>query len=575
MDTADTGSLKEHLQRAITATSVEKARVQVQADQLRTKAARLREQVNEVEEQVKRLCRQSTDCERMRESLEFDVLCLALQCNDAETTKVPRDLVKYPAGYAERLGEALQGNTRVSHIDIEVAKLMPAIYDAQQMDTIVAPLLRYIRTSASWRSALIGANHPNAVLNARLHTTLFEAVFENQQHLSELTCYSTVPALPFQNGMRKDTLKKVDVYFGHSSTYSQREQAAIATAFRSSACLEMLRLVAEDPELATAILLALRDGMTTNRYVLHDLSLRCHGGDNVVYWNALTDMAHNAPHLTHLEVEREEFSEMVMDAFLPCLMSTISKLSFEECHIFQGAMRSLKRFMETRKDGETANVSSLCEVVFDCDTALEHWTGKEFASMFCLKREQGDDDKKWYSTIGSGVTSLSMRLYLEGCSGFLKAWTRRLHCMKLVRLDVGYVDEKECRDLMRFLPRVSSLQKLVISGFDDNNLIRVGLRNNGTLLSVSIPGEMESRLANSYCLRNKLLGPLLQELAGAKWDERTENADCLDDSNANSERRAHSLVPTLLQAANQISAFRSSTVLSSLLNLAESVGTVN
>jgi hypothetical protein len=133
------------------------------------------------------------------------------------------------------------------------------------------------------------------------------------------------------------TFKKLDVYFGHSSRYSQREQAAIASAFRSSASLEILRLVAEDPELATAILLALRDGMTTNRYVLHDLSLRCHGGDNVVYWNALTDMAYNAAHLTHLEVEREEFNEMGMDAFLPCLMSpsTISKLSLEECIFFK------------------------------------------------------------------------------------------------------------------------------------------------------------------------------------------------------------------------------------------------
>jgi hypothetical protein len=210
IDTAH--SLKEHLQRAITATSIEKARVQVQADGLRTKVARLREEANEVEEQVKRLCRQSTDCDRIRESLEFDVLCLALQSNDAETTKVLGILVTYPEGYAERLGEALQGNTHVSHIDIEVAKLMPAIYDAQQMETIVAPLLRYIRTSKSLRSVLMGANHADSTLNARLHAAFLGAVFENQEHINELTCYSSVPAFPFSNGMRNDTFKKLDVY---------------------------------------------------------------------------------------------------------------------------------------------------------------------------------------------------------------------------------------------------------------------------------------------------------------------------------------------------------------------------
>jgi hypothetical protein len=541
MDTAP--SLKEHLQRAMTATSMEKARVQVEADRLRTKVARLREQANEVEEQVKRLCRQSNDCERMRESLEFDVLCLALRSNDADTTKVPGNIVKYPAGYAALLGDALQGNTHVSHIDIEVAKLMPAFYDAQQMETIIDPLLRYVGTSASLRSILMGANHPDSALNAHLHTALFEAVFKSQEHISELTCYSSVPAFPFSIGMRNDTLKNLDVDFGHSSAYSQREQVAIASAFRSSASLEVLRLGAEDPELATAILVALRDGMATNRYVLHDLSLRCHGGDDVGYWNALTDMAHNAAYLTNLQVEREEFDEMGMGAFLPCLMSpsTISKLSFEECHINQGAMRLLKRFMVTRKEGETLNISSLCDLVFDSDTTLEGWSGKQFASMFRLKREQTDDAKKWYSTIGSGVTSLSFRLYLKGCSGFLKAWTSRPHCMKLARLEIGYVDETECLDLIRFLPKVLSLQELVISDFDDNNLIHIGLRSNGTLLSVSIPGEIESRLANSFCLRNKLLGPLLQELAEAEWDERPENTDCMDGSNANNEKRTFAL----------------------------------
>jgi hypothetical protein len=470
--------------------------------------------------------------------------------------------------------QALQGNTQVSEIQISLRGLMPAFFDTRQLGNIIAPLIRYIQTSESIRSVSLRFEHTDRSVNERLKAALLNAVFEKGKHIKELLCYCIVPGFVFNAGMRSapSMLQKLDVVFGPSSI---RERVAIASVFGSSSSLEELRLVTDDADLSADILIALTDATTNHSLPLRELVLKCRGNANLAYWSALAGLAHRAEHLKHLMLDTEQFDETAMDTFLNCLNSpsAISKLTFEMCSFDLHAMRSFQRFMELRKEADTLHVSSLTDLAFGVTATMEGWSGSLFASVFCLKQEAGqkgmDDINNWYTTIGSCLTSLSVGLSMKGCAGFLKIWANNPQMVRLTSLSFSRLNKRNCMHLARYLANVSSLLKLEIDEFHDDNLVREGLRRNGTLLSVSLYGGIASRLANNYCLRNKLLRALLQKLACVESDESMGDTD-----RSVTERRAESLYPTLLHVAKQISAFRVSTAVSSLLNLAESVGPI-
>jgi hypothetical protein len=73
-----------------------------------------------------------------------------------------------------------------------------------------------------------------------------------------------------------------------------------------------------------------------------------------------------------------------------------------------------------------------------------------------------------------------------------------LKCLKLSELDV-----RQCRELAEFISATSSLQELELNGIEDSYPILCSLQGNGTLHAVSIPGEIESKLASSYGFRNE------------------------------------------------------------------------
>lgn len=211
------------------------AESRLQSNELRKKAARLKEEATEVEKQAKRLCVQASDCCRLCDTLEFDALCLALQRNDADTTVVPRRY-SYPIGYSQRLGEALQGNTQVSELTIDLSKLTPAFFEACKLENIIDPLIQYIQTSESIRKVVLCSDRSDIAVN-ELKIAFLNAVFENGKRIKELDCYVIVPGFVFYNGMPSATLQKLDIEFGHSS---ERERVAIASAFSSSSSLEKL-----------------------------------------------------------------------------------------------------------------------------------------------------------------------------------------------------------------------------------------------------------------------------------------------------------------------------------------------
>jgi hypothetical protein len=144
------------------------------------------------------------------------------------------------------------------------------------------------------------------------------------------------------------------------------------------------------------------------------------------------------------------------------------------------------------------------------------------------------------------------------------------HLVTLKRLQLSGLNREECEDLAPFISATLSLEELVLERIDYSYPILCSLRENGSLLVVSIPGEMETYSALAYCLRNKLLGPVLQTVAWTKSTEGETNVQNMH--HTVEERRALSVLPSLLQSAKQISATGASNVFSSLVNLGDSIG---
>jgi hypothetical protein len=523
-----------------------------QAKRCRDKAAQYLEEAQVAEERVKRRCVQSKKAQNLFESLRFEALCHALQRNDPDTTETRLDgYFKLPPACAQLLGEALQDNTHVSKVALEVPKLIPPLLGAHDIASFVAPLMRFIRTSKSLRHVSMWAAHGSSVNNL-LMEEIFNAVFQNQGQIDTLDCHCDAPIMLLCNGMQSSTsLKTVDIRFGVHSSHDER--TTIEAAFRSMTSLKSLRFETQDVRLATSIL----NGLKVSNCELQELKLGCdlHGR---AYWAALSEFTQAAEFLTHLEMQWQTLNEANMDFFLHCLygQSSILKLSFNECSMDLDAMHLLKRFMRLRKEGATSGVSALRDLAFEWmeKEGVAPWSGSSFASMFSMGRMEQEysegqsqltNEEDTYSTIGSGLRSLTLTPVSNGGDGFLIALARSAHCIELTKLSVNCRNYDDCQDVARFIAKTPSLQELDLAAMDDDYdyySILCSLEANGTLLTVTIPGEIESRFANSFCLRNKLLGQLLHNLVMSDQDDKKEDSTGRSVVN----RGPLSLLPSLL-----------------------------
>jgi hypothetical protein len=542
-------ALNEHHQR-----EAEADQGRSEAKRCREKAALYLEQAQTAEKRVKRLCVQSNKAMCLYESLQFDALCHALRRNDAATTELTRPSHFPPAGYAQPLGEALEDNSIVSKLEIDLQKLLPPALPTQGMASFVAPLMRFIRTSKALRSVVICTEyeHRGSGANKLLMKEIFKAVSENRWEIDTLDCRcENAPIRSFCIVVQScTTLKAVDIEFGAGS--SREERAAIENAFQSTS-LKSLRVSTDDVPLVTAIL----KGLKVSNRKLQELTLSCSAFSRA-YWAALSRFTHATKSLTHLKIEAQAFDEEQMVSFLSCLkeQSSINKLSLDECSMDSEAIRALERFMGTRKDGDTLGVSSLCEFV--CSVIEGKFVP---ASMFWMKQVEGQlppNNEQWYPTIGSQLRTLEL---LCPGKGFVRALARHAHRFCFTKLTTCGLDTKDCKQLARFISTTSLLQELDLFNVDDEYSIVCSLRSNGTLHRVT--GDLESRLVHSFCLRNKFLRRVLDRLTVI------DSNQCISKAK---DRGAVSLVPSLLQSAKQVSASRTTVVLSSLLNLGESIG---
>jgi hypothetical protein len=318
---------------------------------------------------------------------------------------------------------------------------------------------------------------------------------------------------------------------------------------------------------AQAILEGLKDGVANVRHKLHELKICCSNREDLNYWVALSEFTHATTYLRHLQVEHVEFKEVQMDLFLNCLNgpSSISKLTFRNCSIDSDAMREFTAFMGTSQVCNEIVLSSLRDLVVESDD----YSGPKLASMLSMKRIidggqlSSSGKRTWYSTIGSNLHSLSM-YYLR--VDFLKALAQK---SQRISMKLPDLDDDDCKDLARCISKLPSLRELAMGALEDAHSVLCSLCRNGTLQSVSVVGETESRLANSYVLRNKLLGNLLEDIASVETDSPIGIT-----GRSKGGRECNSLYPTLLQSAKQISRSHMSSALSSLLGLHDSIGPV-
>jgi hypothetical protein len=544
----------------------------------------LRDEANEEDASAKRCRWDADEALRVHNSLQFEALCLALQRNDETTTKLA-NADEYLVGYAQRLGEALQNNTRVSELSIHIAKLIPSSFDEQQALSAIRHLLEYIRTSKAMRAVWIGHEHPSDDLNELLVKKLMNASLSQQARIEELTTSDcTLPILPFCKRLPSAMIKKLDVDLHNTSDnnpLSQEEHDAIRKAFRLSWSLQNLSLRTGDADTAVSVLVGLKAGAANDQYKLRKLKLQLNDELQIndalplAYWIALSDFTRATTHLEQLEITTETFEDQTtMDAFLVALKppSSISKLSLDIAAMRSDAFYSLKGFMETRKEGDETAASSLRELDFGCRHVdiVGPWSGSLFASMFCMKRDNMEG--QWYSTVGSQLRALSVTPVSTGGHGFLKALALNAHLIKLKCLKLTCLNVKDCHDLSAFISATVTLEELDLDEMEDSHSILCSLRDNGSLRMVTIPGEMETHFVNVYCLRNTRLDPLLHNLT---WTESVDGTTNLENVRCTLEdRRSLTLLPALLQSAKQITMAGASKVFCSLVNLGDSIGPI-
>jgi hypothetical protein len=143
--------------------------------------------------QVKRLRTDVNEAKRLPdEALQLDALCFALRhSNDPSANLLPRD---YPVGYAQRLGQALQGNTHVStiHVHLESMVPWPENGDRNEILEFVACFPSYIASGTAKR-VVMHSDHDNDLMNKYLVIATLDAVFGNRRHIRELICNCKSP----------------------------------------------------------------------------------------------------------------------------------------------------------------------------------------------------------------------------------------------------------------------------------------------------------------------------------------------------------------------------------------------
>jgi hypothetical protein len=536
--------------------------VRTPSERLRSAARKLSEESQRLQTEATRLQKQEEAKTELLASLQFEKTLCCLKRNAAETTVVDLDRYNDSDGYGKLLGEALEGNTVVADLILNVQTLLPSRCDSVSIP-FVAQLLKFLSTSTSLlRVQMINSNWfpcmPRTVLG-NLTELILDSILENSR-IVKLTVKQTVHVASLQKiANARMPLTSLTISFPNLQEFCVMEQdiSTVATCIASLSHLEYLELIVERSEsLSVAILTELN---RSNSGLLRQLRLNLNHAMNGPFFMALSQLMMGSATAMRLDfvlssialswTDVEDVLRGLQHVNIDTGVTTmfVSQLTFSGCGFSNDKIAS---FLQTRighNEGYTFQ-SSLNELRFEpgYDCLLPQRIAE---SLFMVK--SSDADANFAPTIGSTVRSVSVaganRKVLDRFG--LYANQLRLEKLKLARLS-----RVASRSLGVCLPKLQSLKELKLAEVAPGGpqWILRGLRRSSTLISVeSIDAKGDSsfgagqlRLLEAYCERNMRLGELLDNEAGLEWH----------------------MLPTLLQVAKQVPMARVTNLVRGLLS---------
>jgi hypothetical protein len=513
--------------------AAESERLRAAARKLVEDAQRLQTEAIQLETEASKVLAKESEKSKVIYSLKCQKILHCLSRNDTETKDVHIDEYDAPVGQATLLGEALEGNTVVLELYLDIEMMLPK-GSAVVSIPVVGKLLQFLSTSTSLRRVHLGLSLSGTRMSRavayELTGMLVDAIAKNSS-IVDLSLN-----LPDQEHWLQKIanmpLTSLKLWFPDFLT---RDVPTIASCIASLSHLEFLELFPRGHEsVAIAILTQLSSADSRLRH----LSLNSDDGMYEPLLTALGRFLSSTTRLDHLELSGLDCYENELEIVFRGLqhvnvetgVTTIymSKLHFAEFQFDKEEFPPMVAFLKTRihRKGAVTCRSALQELCFHpCGhDGLGRFGARQLASSLLMARMRMNDSgigTKLMPTIGSQVRSISLgsvpRIFLDHLG-------RHAHRVRLETMELIDVPKDTGVALGACLPKLQYLKVLKLSfvGTGSPYWILRGLRRNGTLVNVEITYEEEychfdaaqSRLVEAYCERNRVLGDLLDNEAG-------------------------------------------------------------
>jgi hypothetical protein len=491
-------------------------------------------------------------------SLNFEKTLHSLRRNDPKATVV--DLADYniAEGYAKPLGKALEGNTVVSNLLLNIRMLL----SERRVDiSLVEELLQFLSTSSSLRRIDLS----NITICDRLtRDSVTEMTGLLVGSIAQNSCIVTLSLnLPCRVawlekiGNARMRLTTLSLWFGQYPLriVAERDIPTVARCIASLLQLEYLEIILEwNMNIGVAILTELNRANSGLRHLRLNVTYRRDGP----LWTALSHFILSSGARLDLVLSGIMFRENEMRDVLRGLDTgatkiCVSQLSFVKCVFDDQSFAPIAALLQTRVDDMAATTcrSVLRDVHFE-NVGLRSSLSRRLADSF-LVAKGSDADSSVVPTVGSQVRSVS--LVGDANRAFFNHLGKNAGRVRLETLQLAQISIGTSKSLGKCLPKLKSLRRLEPTAVAPGGPLWIvhGLRQNGTLLSVETTDKngdssfdaAQLRLVGAFCERNRvLLGELLDRTRGLPWY----------------------LLPSLLQVAKQVRWARATHLVRGLLS---------
>jgi hypothetical protein len=393
--------------------------------------------------------------------LTFEDLCLALRRNDPSVTEVVGgrhrqgfiNPVKLTNANARRLGVALQGNSHVTSI---VLDLFPFEEDAADSDS-AALLLQFIRDSPSLQDVKLGRFYLGHTMSDPILRPFFFAIAENSV-IQKLELRSVaIDLIGFVTLMKRaQSLNELIIFHCDFGNVAARELAA--KALGAHLTLESLNIqtLHDDRDMVKPFLLHLG-----THPCLRELTLWCAGDPpSLGHVDAVAYFLRTSRTLVTLFLYEYKFNKDIFEPILKGihLSESLTCLRIESCSFDLESTMLFQDILKPKNDDSTIRELLLGEVTFDqrplgsvvatilSPKQVDDVNGSKKGEilsldMLVIRGKPDDDLQSFFEILGDKATSM------------------RLQC---VRLNGGRLDLSGCDALAACLPKLIYLSKLAI-----------------------------------------------------------------------------------------------------------------